>query len=86
VQQEAGFEVRFKHLMENADARAFVWGLLEESGVLAKSLTNNTATVQSGLVAVRDFGMRHLLGPLLSICPERFLQMRAENDGSTADG
>lgn len=86
MQERASFEVRFKRLMNDADVRTFVWDLLVASRVLDESLANNTATVQSGLVAVRDFGMQRLLAPLLSICPEKFLLMRSENDRSTADG
>ncbi len=82
-------------LAEREDLRAFmgsplgrriVWRLIQASGVLQETLLNNTATVQSALVAVRDFGMHHLLSPILATCPELFLKMKAENDGSTADG
>ena len=73
-------------LMGSATGRRIVHRLIDSSGVLRASLANNTATVQSALVAVRDFAMEHLLNPVLEHCPERFLEMKAEYERSTADG
>lgn len=75
-----------KSLMGKPEGRRFVWGLIHATGVLQSSIANNTATTQAGLVALRDFGMQHLLQPLLQECPDLFMKMKGENDGSTADG
>ena len=63
-----------------------MWGFLTATGVLRPSIANSNATVQTTAVALRDFGMQHLLTPLLDECPELFLKMKNEHDGSTADG
>jgi hypothetical protein len=76
-------EIRW--LMGNQTGRRVVWRLIDASKALSLTLANNTATIQSGLVAVRDFAMEQLIEPILSNCPELFLQMKAENDGSTAE-
>lgn len=69
-------------LMRDPIGRQLVWRLLGEARVLAPSLANNTATVQSAMVAVRDFAMQHLLLPILEHAPRLFLEMKHEHDGS----
>ena len=60
------------------------WRLIAASKALDKSIAHSTATMQASNVAMRDFGMEHLVLPALDLCPELFLQMRAENDGSNS--
>lgn len=59
------------------------WRLIEASGALKVSIAHSTATTQSSNVALRDFGMEHLVKPALDLCPDLFLKMKAENDGSS---
>lgn len=74
----------FVWLMREPIGRHFLWQLIDESRVLAPSIANNTATVQSAIVAVRDFAMSRLLQPALLHCPRLFLEMKHEHesDGS----
>ena len=76
---------RFGWLMGSATGRAFWLDLIDASRVLERDISNTTATTQSGIVAVRNFAMQHLLEPVLEHCPELFLQARAEHDRSTAE-
>jgi len=71
---------QIRWLMGDAIGRALAWRLLDSSRVLQRSLANNTATIQSGIVAVRDFAMEQLLDPILEHCPELFLQAKAEHE------
>ena len=57
-----------------------LWQLIDKARVLSPSLANNTATVQSAMVGVRDFAMVHLLEPILKHCPRLFLEMKAEQE------
>lgn len=66
--------------MGSEQGRRIAARLVKESKVLQGSLANNTATVQSALVAVRDFVMENLLLHVFEHCPHRFLEMKAEND------
>lgn len=86
LQEAVSLASDLKEFMGHALGRRIVWRLLEATGALQPSIANNTATVQSGLVALRDFGMQQLVLPLMDVCPDLFLRMRAENGGSTADG
>jgi hypothetical protein len=70
----------FEWLMREEIGRHFLWQLIDEARVLAPSLANNTATVQSAIVAVRDFAMGHLLQPALRHCPRLFLEMKQEHE------
>lgn len=67
-----------KWLMSSREGRRIAWRLISGSKVLQGSLSNNTATVQSAIVAVRDFVMENLLQHVLAVCPNRFLEMKAE--------
>lgn len=72
-------------LMGTAAGRAFWFRLIGKSRVLDRDISNTTATTQAGIVAVRDFAMEHLLEPVMTHCPELFLQARAEHERSTAE-
>lgn len=77
-------EVRLQ--MSSAEGRRFVARLLDASRVLDPALSNSVATVQAGIVAVRDFAMQNLLGPILEHCPNQLLQMRREEDDRNGSG
>jgi hypothetical protein len=72
--------------MRSPEGRRFVARLLDASRVFDLSLGNSVATVQSGIVAVRDFAMRNLLGPILKHCETEFFQMRREEDDRNGSG
>lgn len=71
--------------MQTPQGRQVAWRLLDASKALHTELFHSTATVQAANAALRDFGVRFLLMPMLEHCPDLFLQMKTENERD-ADG